>query len=179
VCGPAADRALAADRPAPDADPHPPRVAIVGQRVQLPPRGAAEHRHQRRLGQRGDLADRHQPARVQLDRGLVAHAPQSLDRQRVQELELAGRRHDEQPVRLRHPRGDLGEELRRATPTVTAIPTSSRTRERNRTAISSGDPAIRRMPRTSMNASSIESPSTTGDVSSNTSNMARDASCRP
>ena len=37
-----------------------------------------------------------------------------------------------------------------------------------RTAISSGLPAMRSMPRTSRNASSIESPSTSGVVSSNT-----------
>ena len=51
-------------------------------------------------------------------------------------------------------------------------PTSSRTRSRNRAAISTGAPAIRRIPRTSMNASSIDSPSTTGDVSSKIVNTA-------
>ena len=60
----------------------------------------------------------------------------------------------------------------RATPTVIGSPTSSRTRSRSRAAISSGDPAIRRIPRTSMNASSIDSPSTTGDVSSKIRNTA-------
>ena len=39
-------------------------------------------------------------------------------------------------------------------------------------AISSGVPAIRSIPRASRNASSIESPSTSGAVSSNTSNTA-------
>ena len=43
---------------------------------------------------------------------------------------------------------------------------------RSITAISSGVPAIRRMPRTSRNASSIDSPSTSGVVSRNTSNTA-------
>ena len=60
----------------------------------------------------------------------------------------------------------------RATPTVIGSPTSSRTRTRSRAAISAGVPAIRSMPRTSMNASSIESPSTTGDVSSKILNTA-------
>ena len=54
--------------------------------------------------------------------------------------------------------------------------TSERTRRRRRAAISGGVPAIRRMPRTSMNASSMDSASTAGDVSSNTSNTARLAS---
>ncbi len=54
----------------------------------------------------------------------------------------------------------------RATPTVIGSPTSSRTRSRSRFAIASGVPAIRCIPRTSMNASSIDNPSTKGDVSS-------------
>ncbi len=64
----------------------------------------------------------------------------------------------------------------RATPTVIGSPTSAATRLRSRAAMSCGEPAIRRMPRTSMNASSIDSPSTTGDVSSKTSKTARLAS---
>ncbi len=59
-----------------------------------------------------------------------------------------------------------------ATPTVIGNPTSSRTRVRNRSAICSGEPAIRRMPRTSRNASSIEMPSTSGVVSLKISNTA-------
>ena len=60
----------------------------------------------------------------------------------------------------------------RATPTVIGRPTRSRTSRRRRAAISTGVPAIRRMPRTSRNASSIDSPSTTGDVARKTSNTA-------
>ena len=56
-----------------------------------------------------------------------------------------------------------------ATPTVIGRPTRSRTSRRSRTAISAGVPAIRSSPRTSRNASSIDSPSTSGVVSSNTS----------
>ena len=59
-----------------------------------------------------------------------------------------------------------------ATPTVIGRPTRSSTSRRSRTAISVGVPEIRRSPRTSRNASSIDSPSTSGVVSSNTSNTA-------
>ena len=50
----------------------------------------------------------------------------------------------------------------RAIPTVTGMPTCSRTSRRSRTAISRGVPARRSMPRTSRKASSIEIPSTSG-----------------
>ena len=60
----------------------------------------------------------------------------------------------------------------RATPTVIGSPTSSSTRRCSRAAISDGEPASRSSPRTSRNASSIESPSTSGVVSSKTSNTA-------
>ncbi len=59
-----------------------------------------------------------------------------------------------------------------ATPTVTGRPTWSRTSRRSRTAISVGVPEISRSPPTSRKASSIDSPSTNGVVSSNTSNSA-------
>jgi hypothetical protein len=55
-----------------------------------------------------------------------------------------------------------------ATPTVIGRPTRSRTFRFNCAAISTGVPASRLSPRTSRNASSIESPSTSGVVSSNT-----------
>ncbi len=63
----------------------------------------------------------------------------------------------------------------RATPTVIGSPTSSRTRSRSRAAISTGAPAILRMPRTLRNASSIDIPSTSGDVSSKIVNTALEA----
>jgi nucleotidyltransferase/DNA polymerase involved in DNA repair len=53
----------------------------------------------------------------------------------------------------------------RATPTEIASPTSALTRSRSRTATSSGVPTMWRRPPTSRNASSIESPSTSGVVS--------------
>jgi len=55
-----------------------------------------------------------------------------------------------------------------ATPTVMGSPTRARTSPRRRAAISAGVPAIRSIPRTSRKASSIDSPSTSGVVSSNT-----------
>jgi hypothetical protein len=51
-------------------------------------------------------------------------------------------------------------------------PTRSRTVLRRRTAISTGEPAIRCMPRTSRNASSMDSASTSGVVSSKMANTA-------
>ena len=68
------------------------------------------------------------------------------------------------------PEATLARNFVRATPTVIGSPTSARTRARSRAAISAGAPAIRRMPRTSRNASSIDMPSTCGDVSSKIAN---------
>jgi hypothetical protein len=60
----------------------------------------------------------------------------------------------------------------RATPTVIGSPTRSRTSQRSCLAMSVGDPRIRAIPRTSRNASSIDSASTSGAVSSKTSKTA-------
>ena len=91
----------------------------------------------------------------------------------MQELELAVGRHDEQPVGLRDAARDLGEELRPRDADRDRQPDLARARaRRSRTAISSGVPAIRRSPRTSRNASSIEIPSTSGVVSPKISNTA-------
>jgi hypothetical protein len=154
------------------ADPDPPRVAIVGERVEMPARRAAEHGDQVALGERRHLPDHRQPAGVQLAGRDRPDAPQPLDRQWVQELQLLPGGDDQQPVRLRDRAGDLGEVLGRRHADGDRQPTSSRTRMRNRSAICSGEPAIRRMPRTSRNASSIEMPSTSGVVSLKISNTA-------
>ena len=61
----------------------------------------------------------------------------------------------------------------RATPTVIGSPTRLRTSWRSRAAITVGVPAVRRRPPTSRKASSIDSGSTSGVVSANTSNVAR------
>ena len=66
------------------------------------------------------------------------------------------------------PLATLARNFVRATPTVTGMPTRSRTSRRRRWAISMGVPAIRRIPRTSRNASSMERPSTSGVASSKT-----------
>ena len=74
------------------------------------------------------------------------------------------------------PLATLARNFVRATPTVIGSPTSCRTRRRSRAAIAAGVPEIRSSPRTSMNASSIDRPSTSGDVSRKISNTARLAS---
>jgi hypothetical protein len=61
----------------------------------------------------------------------------------------------------------------RATPTVSGSPTRSRTSRRSRSAISLGLPVKRSRPRTSRNASSIDSFSTVGAASWKRSNTAR------
>jgi hypothetical protein len=90
----------------------------------------------------------------------------------VEERELALRRHDEQAVGLRDAARDLGEELRACDTNGDREAGALEDVLRSRTAISTGEPAIRCIPRTSRNASSIEIPSTNGDVSWNTSNTA-------
>ena len=70
------------------------------------------------------------------------------------------------------PLATLARNFVRATPTVIGSPTSSRTRRRSRAAISAGVPAKWAMPRTSRNASSIDSPSTSGDMSRKTAKTA-------
>ena len=74
------------------------------------------------------------------------------------------------------PLATFARNLVRATPTVMGIPTRSRTSARRRAAMSVGAPAIRRRPPTSRNASSMDSPSTSGEVSRKTSNIAALAS---
>ena len=70
----------------------------------------------------------------------------------------------------------LARNLVRATPTEMGRPTRSRTSRRSFPAISLGRPETRNSPPTSRKASSIDSPSTSGVVSPNTSNTARLAS---
>ena len=70
------------------------------------------------------------------------------------------------------PLATLARNFVRATPTVIGRPTRSRDRRRSRMAMSIGGPAIRWSPRTSRKASSIERPSTSGEVSAKISNTA-------
>ena len=128
-----AERALRADRAPTAARPHAAAVVVVRQCVEVPARRASEHRHERLLRQLGHLADRPDPAVVQALCGLRSDAPQTLDRERMEEVELAVGWHDEQAVRLGDPARDLGEELRprhadrdRETDAVAHIPTQAR-----------------------------------------------------
>ena len=80
---------------------------------------------------------------------------------------------DEQAVGLGDPAGHLGEELGAGHPDRDRQPDPfEHVGAQSLVAISQGVPAIRRKPLTSRKASSIESPSTTGVTSSNTSNTA-------
>ena len=167
------ERPLRPDRPPAPARPDTPSVVVVRERVQVPARGAAEHRDERLLRELRDLTDRPDPAVVQARRGLRPDAPQPLDRKRVEEPELPLGRDDEQPVGLRDAARDLGEELRprdadrdRETDALAHVPTQPRRDLGRRSRRSAA------CPRTSRNASSIESPSTSGVASSNTANIA-------
>ena len=80
------------------------RVAVVGERVQVAALRAAEHRLERLLGDAGELADRADPAAAELLGRHGADAPEPLDRKRVEEVELAVRRDEQQSVGLRDAR---------------------------------------------------------------------------
>ena len=107
-----AEGALRAERPPSPPPPHAAELDVVGDRVDVPARRLAERGHQLRLAQLRRLADGLQPERVQLARRRRPDAPDPLDRQREEELELALGLHDEQPVGLRGPARDLGQDLR-------------------------------------------------------------------
>ena len=128
--------------------------------------GTAERIHQHRLGQLRHLADGLEPGVVQPRRGHRADSPQPLHRQRVKKLELAVGRHHQQAVGLGHRAGDLRKELRARDAHADRQPHLLPDARRSRLAISTGVPAKCSMPRTSRKASSIESASTTGAVSS-------------
>ena len=110
--GRTAESPLRADRASAPPRLHGARVAVVRERVELSTRNAAEQRDERRLGERRDLANGPDPEPVELPRRHPAHAPEPLDRERVQERELAARRHDEEAVGLGDPARHLGKELR-------------------------------------------------------------------
>ena len=108
----AAECALRSDRAAAAARPHRSRVVVVGERVELPPGGPAEQRHEHVLGETRDLADGRDADVVQPPSRHRPDSPEPLDRERMEKRELPARRHDEQPVRLGDPAGHLREELR-------------------------------------------------------------------
>ena len=120
-----------------------------------------------------DLADGRDAAIVELCGGHRPDAPEPLDRERVEEGRLAVGRHDQQTVGLGDPARHLGEELGAGHADGDRQTRPARARRcRNRAAISAGVPETRLNPPTSRNASSIDSPSTSGVVCSNTSNTA-------
>ena len=94
------------------ARPNRSRVARPGEGVEVAPESVPEDRDQGDLRQRGELVHLHDADPVELCRGGRADAPEPLDRQRVQERELALGRDDEQSVGLGHGARDLGERIR-------------------------------------------------------------------
>jgi hypothetical protein len=84
--------------------------------MQVPARRPSQQLDQRPLGHVGDLLDRAQSGVVEPLGGGRADSPQPLDGQRVQELELLIRGHDQQAVRLAHGARHLCEELRAGHP---------------------------------------------------------------
>ncbi len=93
---------------------------VVGQRVQVPPGRRAEHRHQRRSAPARRSRRRVDAALVQLGRRHRADAPQPLDRQRVQERQLALGGTSSSPSGLATPLATLARNFVRAMPTVIA-----------------------------------------------------------
>ena len=78
----------------------------------MPSRGPSEHGHERALRERGHLADRCDPDLMQPAGGDGADAPEPLDREGVEKLELAIGLHDEQAVGLGDAARHFREELR-------------------------------------------------------------------
>ena len=86
--GAPAERALRADRTPATADLHGPGIAVVGEGVQVPPGCSTEDRDQHGLGELSNLADRCDPALVQLGRRHRPNTPQPFNRKRMQKREL-------------------------------------------------------------------------------------------
>src|SRR4051794_28073521 len=70
-----------------------------------------EELDERILGEPRDLADREDPAIVELSRGNRANPPKPLDGERMKERHLAVRRHQEEPIGFGDRARDLGEKL--------------------------------------------------------------------
>ena len=110
-----------ADRPDGLVRIHPTTVQAPRQAPELGAGGTAERRHQGRLGNRPELADRLDPQALQALQGAWAHAPYGHDRQRIQELPCSVGRHHQHTApghrgsrsdgRLRLGTGQLGQEL--------------------------------------------------------------------
>src|SRR3954447_14404429 len=168
----AGEGALGADRVPTLADLDASRVSVVRQGVQMAARSAPEDRDQLVL-----VEPRHIPTVVS-DRSrsfLAVTAPTPHSRSTGSACRNASSSPTgttSSPSGLATPLATFARNFVRARPTVTAIPTRSRTCVRSFAAMSLGLPEIRLRPPTSRNASSIERPSTNGVVSRKTSNMA-------
>ena len=77
----------------------------------MPARPPTEHRHERLLGHTGDLADGGDPPVAELLGGDGSDPPESFDRQRVEEGQLAVGWHHQEAVGLGHAARHLGQEL--------------------------------------------------------------------
>ncbi len=84
----------------------------MGESVEMAAGPGTEHCHESALGQERQAADGGDPPASQLGRRDGADTPEALDLERVEELELAVGRNDEEPVGLADAARDLGEELR-------------------------------------------------------------------
>ena len=137
------------------------------------PAAAAQQLRERALADLRDCRDGPEPGVVEPLGGDGADAPEPLHRQRMEELELAARRDHQQPVRLghraRHLRQELGgrhADADREADLVAHLAPQPHARSPR------GVPAKCSMPRTSRKASSIDSASTVGAVSSKISKTA-------
>ena len=139
---PAAERPLRADRAAPPPDPHPARVAVVRERVQLPPGRTAEHPDQPLLGQLRDLARPSSIPRSRSLRAVTGPTPHSASiGSGCRNSSSRVGRHDEQAVGLCDAARDLGEELGPRDPDRDRQADLARARaRRSRAAISAGVP---------------------------------------
>src|SRR5438067_3408013 len=77
----------------------------------MPSGSTSEHGDEGRLPELGDLADRPDALAPEILRRHPADSPETLDSERVQEVELVLRRHHEEAVRLRDSACDLRKEL--------------------------------------------------------------------
>ncbi len=93
--GPATERALRADRPAPASGLDGPRIAIVCERVEVVSGGETDDRDENVLRQTRYLADGSDAKVAQLGGRDLADSPEPFDRERMQKAELVVGRYDE------------------------------------------------------------------------------------
>ena len=82
----------------------------------MPARRATEQRHELRLGELGDLTHGREPPLVQLSGRRRPNTPQTFNRERMKERQLAVGWHEQETVGLGHAACHLGEELRPRNP---------------------------------------------------------------